>query len=163
MVRYTDSTTCGGSIFPSLINKTPRYLNCSTRGRTSPPTQRGQRPPFSSCEPWLWTWRLWFSSQPLHAQLQTALIHVDDPGLMKPTGQHQEEQKAEMKSCDSQTGLHPWPHLVILFIKFWTELLMKGSHVKVWKKVWLTAGNVNKLPLQSDRDRTAPSKGPWNP
>lgn len=31
----------------------------------------------------------------------TALVHVEDPGLMKPMGQHQEEQKAEMKPCDS--------------------------------------------------------------
>ncbi|KAI3352321.1 hypothetical protein L3Q82_005288 [Scortum barcoo] len=42
------SKSISRSIFPSLMNKTPRYLNSSTLGRTSPPTQRGHATLFRS-------------------------------------------------------------------------------------------------------------------
>ncbi|KAF7653075.1 hypothetical protein LDENG_00087680 [Lucifuga dentata] len=58
MVRYSVRRTSDAapirlsisrSILPSLMNKTPRYLNSSVWGRNSPP--------FSYRAPWSQTWR----------------------------------------------------------------------------------------------------------
>lgn len=56
------------SIFPSLMNKTPRYLNCCTWGRTSPPTWRGQNTLFRART---MIWRCSFSWWLLCTRLHT--------------------------------------------------------------------------------------------
>ncbi|KAI3356981.1 hypothetical protein L3Q82_003616 [Scortum barcoo] len=68
------------------------------------------------------------ADNPLHTRLQTAPAHAEGPGLMKPTGQHH-LQKAEMKSCGSQTWTPsgPWLRLEILSIKIMNRTGDKGQ------------------------------------
>lgn len=71
-VQY--STIClsiSYSILPSVMNKTPRYLNALTWDSHLLPTQRGHYIIFRV--PWPQAWRCWLSSHPLHIGLQTTL------------------------------------------------------------------------------------------
>lgn len=71
-VQY--STIClsiSYSILPSVMNKTPRYLNALTWDSHLLPTQRGHYIIFRV--PWPQAWRCWLSSHALHIGLQTTL------------------------------------------------------------------------------------------
>ncbi|KAI3364832.1 hypothetical protein L3Q82_001018 [Scortum barcoo] len=96
---------------------------------------------------------------------------AEGPGLMKPTGQHH-PQKAEMKSCGSQTGLPPAPgpwllRLEILSIKIMNRTGDKGQPCRsptcTGNRSDLLPAMRTKLLLRSYRDRTALSKGPRTP
>ncbi|KAI3365814.1 hypothetical protein L3Q82_000716 [Scortum barcoo] len=87
------------------------------------------------------------------------------PGLKKPTGQHH-LQKAEMKSCGSQTWTPsgPWLRLEILSIKIMNRTGDKGQPCRsptcTGNRSDLLPAMRTKLLLRSYRDRTALSKGP---
>ncbi|KAI3376144.1 hypothetical protein L3Q82_016670 [Scortum barcoo] len=68
---------------------------------------------------------------------KTAPVHAEGPGLMKPTGQHH-LQKAEMKSCGSQTWTPsgPWLRLEILSIKIMNRTGDKGQALPESNMYW---------------------------
>ncbi len=97
---------------PSLTREqNPKILNSSTCGRNSPPTWSGKAT-FFRLSTWPRTWRCWFSTQSLHTRLQTVPVHAEGPGLKGPTWIHN-PQKAETKSCGTETGHPPAPWLCL--------------------------------------------------
>ena len=97
------------SILPSLMNKTPRYFNSTTWGRSSPPTQREQA--------------TFFQSRTMASDLEVLILipAVSHSAANRPrtrwrswlegankTTRHR-LRKAEMKSSGSWTGPPPAP------------------------------------------------------
>ncbi|KAI3361342.1 hypothetical protein L3Q82_013518 [Scortum barcoo] len=103
--------------------------------------------------------------EPLHTRLQTAPVHAEGPGLMKPIRTTSSaKSRDEILWFPNRTPSGPWLRLEILSIKIMNRTGDKGQPCRsptcTGNRSDLLPAMRTKLLLRSYRDRTALSKGP---
>ncbi len=154
-------------ILPSLVNKTPRYLNSSTWGSNTPPTCSGQATLF----------RLRTMASDLEALI--LIPTASHSAANRPsacwrswsevanTTTSSAKSRDEIACSPNPTPSGPWLRLEILSIKIMNRTGDKGQPCRsptcTGNKSDLLPAMRTKLLLLSYRDRTALSKGPRTP
>lgn len=127
------------SLLSSLMNKTLRYLNCSTWSSNSTPTQREQTTLF---------WQKTMASDPevlvlpesLNIKLQLIPVPVEGHGTMKPTEPHHQRKT---RRVILYTLSSPWLSLEILSMNIRNRIVDKGESNTCLNWAQLYAKNAN--------------------